>query len=456
MAVSVALFTRDLRVHDNPVLVEAAADADHVIPLYVLDERLVATGFANPNRAAFLADSLHDLHASLQARGAALVVRRGAPESVVPELLRQHEMVRVHVAADSSAFAHGREQRLRHVVGDRLVVHHDVHRAVASSALQSDPAHHDEVFTPYFQKWSRIPPRPPLPAPTGLRLPPLDVGVLPEAEEFCPGEPVEGLPAGGETAGRERLRSWLGGGMNGFAEQSAGLLTRTTSRLSPYLHFGCLSGAEVRCATGDTTEDARKFARQLAWRDFYDQVLAARPEAAWEDYRGQGDRWRDAPGELLAWQEGRTGYPVVDAAQRQLVAEGWLSNRARLLAASFLCKTLYLDWRPGARFFLRHLVDGDLAANQLNWQWMAGTGTDTRPDRVMDPLWQAENHDPDGDFVRRYVPELRSVAGPAVHRPWDLDPVVREGLGYPAPIVDLREAHARFSGARRELRSRRG
>lgn len=165
-------------------------------------------------------------------------------------------------------------------------------------------------------------------------------------------------------------------------------------------------------ASGRSDAGAEAFVRQLAWRDFHHQVLAARPGAARADYRTKGDRWRYDGAEVTAWKEGRTGYPVVDAGMRQLLHEGWLHNRARMLVASFLTKTLYVDWRVGARHFLDLLVDGDVANNQLNWQWVAGTGTDTRPNRVLNPLVQARRFDPEGAYVRRWVPELAGLAGP--------------------------------------------
>ncbi len=181
-------------------------------------------------------------------------------------------------------------------------------------------------------------------------------------------------------------------------------------------------------------------------------MLAARPGAAGADYRTRHDRWRSertAREDIEAWREGRTGYPVIDAAMRQLRHEGWMHNRARLLTASFLAKTLYVDWRVGARHFLELLVDGDLASNQLNWQWVAGTGTDTRPNRVLNPVAQAGRHDPDGRYVRRWVPELSGVPGGAVHEPWKLTGPDRAGVGaYPDPVVGLAEGLARFKRAR--------
>jgi deoxyribodipyrimidine photo-lyase len=197
---------------------------------------------------------------------------------------------------------------------------------------------------------------------------------------------------------------------------------------------------------------AEAFVRQLAWRDFHRQVLAARPAAAGADYRTKHDRWRSeyaAREDIAAWKEGRTGYPLIDAAMRQLRHEGWMHNRGRLLTASFLTKTLYVDWRVGARYFLDLLVDGDVANNQLNWQWMAGTGTDSRPNRVLNPLTQAKRYDPDGAYVRRWVPELAELDGPLVHEPWKLRGLDRAALGdYPDPIVELADGLARFRRGR--------
>jgi deoxyribodipyrimidine photo-lyase len=197
----------------------------------------------------------------------------------------------------------------------------------------------------------------------------------------------------------------------------------------------------VRCANSDG------YVRQLCWRDFYQQLLAANPALPREDLRSRCDRWRDDEDALHAWKEGRTGMPVVDAGMRQLAREGWMHNRARLLVASFLIKDLYLDWRAGQDHFLDVLVDGDLANNAGNWQWVAGTGTDTRPNRVFNPLRQAKRFDPHGDYVRRYVPELAGIEGAAVHEPWRLE-VAGEARDYPPPLVDHDEAARRFRDRR--------
>ena len=188
------------------------------------------------------------------------------------------------------------------------------------------------------------------------------------------------------------------------------------------------------------------FVRQLCWRDFHHQVLAAFPALPRRDYRPRGDRWSRSRRALEAWREGLTGYPLVDAGMRQLAAEGFMHNRARMTVASFLTKDLYLDWRAGARHFWDLLADGEIANNAGNWQWVAGTGNDSRPNRVLNPLRQAERFDPDGEYVRRYLPELAAIDGKAVHRPWLLPE--RERRDYPAPIVDHAEAAAAFQAHR--------
>ncbi|WP_371496887.1 DNA photolyase family protein [Kitasatospora sp. NBC_00374] len=438
MSVSIALFTQDLRLHDNPVLRAALAQSPEVVPLFVLDERIEAAGFAVPNRAAFLAACLADLDAGLAARGGRLVVRRGDAVAETVRLAGETGAAGVHLAAGVSAFAQRRERRLREALGGRLRVHDAVLTALAPGAVTPAGKDHYAVFTPYSRAWRQAERRAPLAAPREVRVPDAVRGVaVPEVRPDSPG-----LPEGGESAGRRR---WSGWASADYQEQHDDLAGDGTSRLSPYLHFGCLSATElVALAERRGGPGAEAFVRQLVWRDFHHQVLAARPGAARADYRPRGDRWHHDEGELAAWREGRTGYPIVDAGMRQLAAEGWMHNRARLLTASFLVKTLYQDWRAGAAHFLALLVDGDVANNQLNWQWVAGTGTDTRPNRVLNPLTQARRFDPQGAYVRRWVPELAAVPGAAVHRPW----LLREPADYPAPIIGLDEGRFRHGRGR--------
>ncbi|WP_431772826.1 cryptochrome/photolyase family protein [Streptomyces cucumeris] len=455
MTSSIAVFTSDLRLRDNPVLHAAVRAADQVVPLFVLDPGLVRTGFAVPNRMAFLADALADLDAGLRERGGALILRKGDPVAEIRRVADRVDAAEVHIAGGVSGYAGRREARLREALaadGRELRVHGAVVTAVEPGEVVPAGKDHFAVFTPYFRAWQRIEPRPvlaaprrvPLPELSGLRCEPLSA-----VTALAPGDTSPGLPRGGETAGRRRFTAWRRSGLGGYADDHDDLPGDATSRLSPYLHFGCLSPVElVRRAQESGGEGAEAFVRQLAWRDFHHQVLAARPDAAHTDYRTRQDRWRADATEIAAWKAGRTGYPLVDAGMRQLRHEGWMHNRARLLVASFLTKTLYTDWRIGAQYFLDLLVDGDMANNQLNWQWVAGTGTDTRPHRVLNPLAQAKRFDPDGAYVRRWVPELAGVKGRHVHTPWRLPEDERARLDYPDPIVDLDAGLARFKRAR--------
>jgi deoxyribodipyrimidine photo-lyase len=280
-----------------------------------------------------------------------------------------------------------------------------------------------------------------VPAPGKVVLPRgLEPGMLPSLADLVDGDRSPDVMPGGSTAAHERLDAWVASQLRAYPDRHDDLPGDATSRLSPYLHFGCVSPLEVARAAGRHA-GAEAFLRQLCWRDFYHQILAARPDAAWSDYQPRGEEWRDDPEAFAAWQEGRTGYPVVDAGMRQLRQEGFVHNRARMVVASFLTKDLSVDWRAGAQHFLDHLLDGDLANNNLNWQWVAGTGTDTNPHRIFNPTVQGTRFDADGDYVRRYVPELRAVHGGAVHDP---EPKVRRAYDYPDPIVDHREAIAEY------------
>ncbi|WP_221356191.1 cryptochrome/photolyase family protein [Streptomyces beigongshangae] len=454
MNVSVVLFTSDLRLHDHPPLCAALDGSRAVVPLFVRDRAVDRAGFAVPNRLAFLADSLRDLDAGLRERGGRLVYRSGDLVEEVCKVVGEADADEVHMAGDVSAHAHRREERLRAALesdGRRLHVHDEVVTTVAPGGITPASSDHFAVFTPYFRRWEHHRRRRVLDAPRTVRVPE-HIG---SERLLARGELSglsEGLATGGEREGRKRLAAWFRSGIGAYEEGHDDLAGDRTSRFSPHLHFGTLSPVElVHRARGAGGPGADAFVRQLAWRDFNYQVLAARPAVSTEDYRTRNDRWRSertAGREIEDWKAGRTGYPLVDAAMRQLLHEGWMHNRGRLLTASFLAKTLYVDWRVGARHFLDLLVDGDVANNQLNWQWVAGTGTVSRPNRVLNPVLQAKRYDPQGTYVRRWVPELRGLEGPSVHEPWKLPEAERATYDYPRPVVDLAEGLARFARAR--------
>jgi deoxyribodipyrimidine photo-lyase len=398
MRTAVVLFTRDLRVNDHPALAAACATADAVVPLYVLDPALAGRSL---NRERFLHQSLADLRSALIDRGGDLVIRRGDPVAETIRLAREVGADRVGVSGDVSRYARRRAQRLRnecdhHRVALRLFPGLTV---VDPGALTPSSGDHYRVFSPYHRAWASAPWRQEVAAPDRVRLPPgVEVGHLSDP-------PIGESPdaaAGGETAGHRRLDGWLGRVLQ-YGDTYNDLAADTTSRLSPYLRFGCLSPLTV-ANSARSRGDSEPYLRQLCWRDFYYQVANAFPDLSTSAYRrGASESWRDDPDALAAWAEGRTGVPIVDAGMRQLRAEGWMHNRARLVAASYLTKQLGIDWRMGYAEFGRWLLDGDLPNNAGNWQWVAGTGNDTRPYRRFNPQRQAERYDPDGAYVARYT-----------------------------------------------------
>jgi deoxyribodipyrimidine photo-lyase len=445
---AVVLFNRDLRVHDNPALA-AAARAERTVALFVLDESLLGSRFAAPNRVAFMLEALRDLDESLRRAGGRLFVRRGDPVAEAIAVARECGAGELHVSADCSAYATAREQRLARACEEERIAFraHPGTTIVPPGAVTPAGGDHFKVFTPYHRAWSELPLRQRAVTPRQLAAPGrLASGRLPALRKLIGDATSPQRAKGGEREGRRLMRAFLRDGLGEYGKRHDDLAGDATSRLSAHLRFGCLSPLELMREARRRAGGA-PFVRQLCWRDFHHQVLAANPSLPHRDYRPRGDRWSRSTRALEAWREGLTGYPLVDAGMRQLAAEGFMHNRARMTVASFLTKDLYLDWRQGARHFWDLLSDGEIANNAGNWQWVAGTGNDTRPNRVLNPLRQAERFDPNGDYVRRYLPELESIPGKAVHRPWLLDGFGR--LDYPAPIVDHDEAAAAF-GARRE------
>jgi deoxyribodipyrimidine photolyase len=432
---AIVLFTRDLRVRDNPALAMACARARQVVPLFVFDPALTVP----PNRARFLAESVAVLRGELRERGGDLVICRGEPVSEVIRLARQTAAEAVFVADDVSRYAALRRQRLareceRHRLALEITPGHAV---VPPGDLKPSGGDHYRIFTPYWRAWRAAAWRQPCIAPTAIRVP---RGVTPGDPPSLTTDSSGSLAPGGERAARKLVRAWLDGPLDRYGKGRDDLAANETSRLSAHLRFGCVSPLElVRAAL--PRPGGEEFCRQLAWRDFFHQVTAAFPDIARTDYRagpGTAPRtWSADEKALDAWREGQTGIPIVDAGMRQLAAEGFMHNRARMITASFLTRTLGIDWRHGYRHFRDLLADGDVACNAGNWQWVAGTGNNPRPGRVLNPLRQAARFDRKGDYVRRYLPELASLAAPYVHTPWKLPPAHRRQLSYPDPLIDL-------------------
>ena len=434
--VAVMWFRRDLRLADNPALVEAVASHDRVVPLFVDDAHLREP--AGANRRWFLAGCLEELH---ERTSGALVVRKDSPERAVRAVARQAGADAVYCTDDAGPYGTNRDEAVARALDQDGVELRPVGTpyAVAPGSLFTGSGTPFKVFTPFSRTWRRHGWDEPVDAPRGVRW---ADGVrrdgLPERPTI-----TADLPTPGEAAARRRLATFLEGPVDRYADDRDRPALDGTSRLSPHLKWGCLHPRQAldRLGRGRGPET---FATELAWRDFYADVLLHHPDSARAslDPTMAGmelDTGARADERFAAWCEGRTGYPIVDAGMRQLLAIGWMHNRVRMIVASFLVKDLHLDWTRGARHFMEHLVDGDLASNQHGWQWVAGTGTDAAPYfRVFNPTAQSQRFDPDGDYIRRWVPELAGMEGKAIHAPHGPDGAGGGLFGpdYPAPLVD--------------------
>jgi deoxyribodipyrimidine photo-lyase len=438
---AVLWFRRDLRLQDNPALLDACSRCpDGVLPLFVVDPTLWDA--SGPVRRAYLARSLRALDDSL---GGRLVVVHGDPARRLVEVASSIGAESVHIAADFGPYGRRRdaavETALSRASGVELVRTGSAY-AVSPGRVRTRGGAPCKVFTPYYRGWLAHGWRAPAVGPAAGS-PWLDGGGLgqPIPEPQLAG--VE-LPEAGEQAALRRWEAFRASALDGYAVARDRADLAGTSSLSAALRWGEIHPRTLLAELGDSV-GAETFRKELAWREFFADVLWNEPRAAGEYLRPEmadlpQTGGRDAAVAFTAWAEGRTGFPLVDAGMRQLRTEGWMHNRVRMVVASFLVKDLHQDWRRGAREFMRWLRDGDLASNQLNWQWVAGSGTDAAPYfRVFNPVLQGLKVDPEGAYVRRYVPELRSVPGAAVHEPWDLPTGVP--VGYPERIVD--HAHER-------------
>ena len=433
---SVMWFRRDLRLGDNPALLEAVADGP-VLPLFVLDPAL--WGPAGPSRRAYLGASLRALDGQLRQRRTKLSVTRGNPVRRVVHAAREVGAERVHVAADFGPYGHRRDREVEEALAEAGIelVRTGSPYAVAPGRVTNRSGDPYKVFTPFSKAWLEHGWRGPVDAPAGgswLALE--DTTDLPDPD--LPGG-LE-LPEAGEAAALRRWEDFLDR-VDAYDDDRDKPGVDGTSHLSVHLKWGEIHPRALLAALSRRrSAGAAAFRKELAWREFYADVLFAHPRTAREYLRPEYARMAyDRPGaQLEAWREGRTGFPVVDAGMRQLRATGWMHNRVRMIVASFLVKDLHLEWQHGARHFMRWLVDGDLASNQHGWQWTAGSGTDASPFfRVFNPTGQGRKLDPDGRYVRRWVEELGDPD--RVPDPHDPDPDTRDLVGYPAPIVDHRE-----------------
>ncbi len=456
---------RDLRLHDNDALKAALAHGGPVVPVFVLDPALLAAADLSEKRVAFLFGGLRALAADLRQRGSRLIVRRGEPLAELTRLVAETGAEAIYAEADSWPYGRRRDAAVAEALPLRLTPGVTVFPADAVRKADGGPY---TVFTPFSRAWRALP----LPAAAQLWAPPERLPALPDdlislpilAEPALP--PAVPFPPG-EAEALRRLRAFTLAQTRQVSENLSGLAAihrysddrnrmdlDGTSQLSPYLRFGMVSARRAAVAALHALEKApdaaaRKGAEtwlnELIWREFYMAILHHFPFVLETAFREElrDIPWRNDEAEFAAWCKGRTGYPVVDAAMRQLVTTGWMHNRARMIVASFLVKDLRIDWRWGERFFMQHLVDGDPAANNGGWQWTAGVGTDAAPYfRVFNPSLQGAKFDPEGAYVRQWVPELARLPLKYLHEPWtmplseQIKAGCRIGQDYPAPIVD--------------------
>ena len=432
MSVSIVWFRSDLRLSDNPALIKALEAGRTVVPVFVLDEETRGVRRLGAASRWWLHYSLHALDASLRRLGSRLVLRRGPAEKVIAELA-------VDCGADSVFWnrvydqgSRERDARLKKTLSDGGIAVESCKANLLFEPWEVTTQSGDafKVFTPFWRACRALPP------PAGMLSAPK---CIPAPDSWPGGEPLASwglLPSGpdwagemrtawtpGEDGARQRLAHFLDEALGNYREARDLPAVKGTSRLSPHIAFGEISPRQIWHATMTRGASAatEKFLSEVGWREFAYHLIFHNGDLAARNFRREFDAfpWADQTEALTAWQRGRTGYPIVDAGMRELWTTGWMHNRVRMIAASFLTKDLLIDWRRGERWFWDTLVDADVANNATGWQWVAGCGADAAPYfRVFNPVLQGEKFDPDGDYVRRWVPELAHLPSDAIHRPW--------------------------------------
>ncbi|HSH01697.1 MAG TPA: deoxyribodipyrimidine photo-lyase [Anaerolineae bacterium] len=453
---------RDLRLHDNQALQLALSKGEEVIPLFILDPRLWGSPYVGQKRLDFLVGHLWQLRDDVAALGGRLILRQGEPVSVLKGVMAESGASLIVAERDYTPYAQQRDKRVEAALPIEWVAGLYGHQP--GEVLKKDGTPYT-VFTPFSRSWRA------LPAPMGWESEPR--GFITPDLHSEPLPPVgEMLVPVGEAAARAMLAEFTkrGGKVEVYGEGRDRPAEGGTSRLSPYLRFGVIAagralaaarGAIAAAETESGRESATVWETELIWRDFYGHILHHFPHVRYGSFRPKYDRivWRNDPGEFEAWCQGRTGYPIVDAGMRQMLQTGWMHNRVRMITASFLVKDLLIDWRWGERWFMQQLLDGDPASNNGGWQWTAGTGTDAAPYfRIFNPTSQGKKFDPEGVYVRQWVPELAKVPNKYIHEPWRLSVAEQKRMGmilgerYPRPIVEHKEARERTLAAYKVVR----
>jgi deoxyribodipyrimidine photo-lyase len=424
---SIFWFRRDLRLSDNPALLAALDDADEVIPLFIMDDEIAER--AGAHRRAYLAASLKELDKSLSG---ALHVISGDPVEIFSNLKKKYGVESIHSAFPYAPYGNNLDEKLRNA-GITLTQLGSGY-AVAPGRVLKDDGTPYKVYTPFYRAWSAHGWRKPVAAPKNPNW------VAPtKSEKNLPNwDKSEGLElqSAGEVAALNRFKDFMKRAADDYGDARNIPGVEGTSRMSPHLRWGEIHPRTILAALGQK-KGHEVYRKEIAWREFYADVLHNNPHTSRDYYDIKFKKMRyEKPGKkFTAWCEGKTGYPFVDAAMRQLVSEGWMHNRTRMVVASFLVKDLHIEWQHGANFFMKYLIDNDVASNSHGWQWTAGCGTDASPYyRVFNPIEQGRRFDPEGVYIKRYIPELAHLSGDDIHEPWS----VIGGLdnGYPEPIVD--------------------
>lgn len=441
-------FRRDLRLADHPALTYASRDNRETVPVFVIDPALVR--YSGSARLAFMYRSLRALNESMDGQ---LIVRHGSPEDAIPALAEETSADEVVVSRDYAPYGRLRDAAVGEALlahGGRLVGQGSPY-AVAPGGVLKDDGTPYAVFTPFKKVWQRIGWSAPLDIPETRWS-----GATTWASEGIPSEPAIActLPEAGEHAAHERWATFVTTALAHYDVQRNTPGVAGTSGMSPYLRWGQVHPRQLLADLGDSrAHDV--FRSELGWREFYADVLFHKPDTARRNLQSKLDAIEvdtdaAARARFELWAAGRTGYPIVDAGMRQLLATGWMHNRVRMIVASFLVKDLHLPWQWGARHFMRHLVDGDLASNQHGWQWTAGTGTDAAPYfRVFNPTGQSERFDPEGEYIRQWVPELAALSNMEIHVPRTGAEVIATGAA-PAMVdhaAERVEALTRYQSA---------
>ena len=426
--VAIIWFRRDLRINDHPALLAAVESSEQVIPLFILDKTQIKE--AGAKLLAYMAQSLRSLDESL---GNNLHIIEGDQVEVLTALIKKYDVQEVHISAEYERYGAERDAKVE-AAGIKLVRTGSPYAVTPGRVVKPSDATPYKVYTPFYRAWRTHGWRAPAKTPKSMKF------VQPTSEyrnfpDFPLPKGVEIIKAG-EAAALSRFKEFTKKGLDTYDENRNFAAIDGTSKMSSYLKFGEIHPRTLLENLGESKAHDT-FRKEIAWREFYADVLYNNPMTDREYYAPRfADMRYDKPGaQFKAWCEGKTGYPFVDAAMRQLIQEGWMHNRTRMVVASFLVKDLHLEWQLGERFFAEHLVDYDVASNAHGWQWTAGTGTDASPYyRVFNPIEQGKRFDENGDYIRKYVPELAHLSAAEIHEPW----LYLDGYskGYPERLVD--------------------